>query len=91
MGKISHQEMIAERKRIEKWIKNETKHILGAKKNIWKGYNEVKGIMGKIERSNDFEDLQQSRSTAKKNNKMMKCLSDKYITRKSKLIQKQKS
>ena len=46
-----------------------------AKKNIWKGYNEAKGILQKTAKSKYFSDNENS---GKKKN-MMKCLSENYL------------
>ena len=46
-----------------------------AKKNIWKGYHEAKGILEKTAKSKYFED---NESSGKKKS-MMKCLSENYL------------
>ena len=55
-----------------KWIKKELEEISKARKNIWKGYREARGILDKNVYSRQYEEQSTS-------GKMMKCLSETYL------------
>jgi hypothetical protein len=56
------------------------------KKNIWKGYNEAKGILDKSYINSrveeEFKGQFRQDKKAKKDRKMMKCLSESYLNKK---------
>ena len=72
-GKISEEEFQKECNKVEKWTKRETTEIAQARKNLWRGYNEAKGIIEKTLKSRQFQE-----ESAKKKG-MMKCLSEDYL------------
>lgn len=55
-----------------KWTKKQLEEISKAKKSIWQGYREAKGILDKNIHARKYEE----RSSA---GKMMKCLSETYL------------